>query len=329
MEKIIMWRRQIIVILFLSGLFTSCIFSGGYLVDITAPEINVNTPQAWDELATAEFIIFDATFMDDLELGSYSIDVHDNLDGHGHGRIAQPKDDPALERWIFKKNYSIPEGYIMFVAQHDDDILVPENTMAGPYHFIVQAVDQAGNATNYQDGSTIEFEVLITNSSQPIVNITNLVDGELEIEEGVRFQVEGNISDPTTGDYSGMHSMEVLLGEDHEEEHEHVHGGISLGKTVLNEHDGIRQENHPNGRISQDENDFLIDVDYEGSELEVFMIEGVIQLDQVFESIDFTLSQQQLDELMGEDIDHLILSIKVKDEQGNLTISRTVVHIHI
>jgi len=304
--KLIMWRRQILIVLINSIIFSSCIFSGGDLVDITAPEINVLKPQAWDSLVTGEFVAFDATFMDDLELGSYSIDIHDNLDGHGHGRISQPNDDPSLERWTFKSNYSIPEGYIMFVAQHDDDIEVPGDVMAGPYHFVVQAVDQAGNATNYQDGSTIEFEVLITNDSQPIVNITNLVEGELEIEAGVLFAVEGDISDPTTGTYAGMHSMEILLGEDHEEAHEHVHG-----------------------RIGQDEPYILIDVDYEGTDLELFMIAGIIQLDQVFESINFTLSQQQLKELTSEDIDHLLLNIKVRDEQGNLTIGRTVVHIHI
>jgi len=81
--------------------------------------------------------------------------------------------------------------------------------------------------------------------------------------------------------------------------------------------------------VKQDEPYFLIDVDYEGTELELFMIDGIIQLDQVFESINFTLSQQQLDDLTSEDVDHLILNIKVKDEQGNLTISRTIVHILI
>jgi len=301
-----MWRGQIFIVLINSILFTSCIFGGGDLVDITAPEIDVLKPQSWDSLVAGEFVAFDATFKDDLELGSYSIDVHDNLDGHGHGRISQPNDDPSLERWIFKKNYTIPEGYIMFVAQHDDDIEVPGNTMAGPYHFVVQAVDQVGNATSYQDGSTIEFEVLVTNDSQPVVTITNLFEGELVIEAGVQFMVEGDISDPTTGTYAGMRSTEILLGEDHEEAHEHVHG-----------------------RIEQDEPYILIDADYEGTDLELFMIDGIIQLDQVFESINFTLSQQQLDELTSEDIDHLLLIIKVKDEQGNLTISRTIVHIHI
>jgi hypothetical protein len=301
-----MWRKQIFIILIFSSFFTGCIFSSSDLIDITNPEIDVHEPHERDEFPAGEFITFDATIMDDLELGSYSIDVHDNLDGHGHGRIAQPKDDPGLERWIFKKNYTIPEGYIMYAAQHDDDILIVESAMAGPYHFIVQAVDKAGNATNYQDGTTVEIEILITNDSQPVVNITNIMDDELEIEAGVRFQVQGDISDPTAGEYSGMHSMEILLGEDHEEEHEHVHG-----------------------RIGQDDHEFLIDADYEGSELEVFMIEGVIQLDQVFESINFILSQEQLIELSSEGIDHLMLIIKVMDEQGNLTISKTVVHIQM
>ena len=301
-----MWRRQFLIILFILNILTGCIFSSNDLVDITAPEIEVLEPHERDELAAGEFIAFDATFMDDLELGSYSIDVHDNLDGHGHGRIAQTKDDPGLERWIFKKNYTIPEGYIMYAAQHYDDILIADNAMAGPYHFIVQAVDQAGNATNFQDGSNVEHEILITNDSQPVVNITNLVDGELEIEADVRFEVEGDVSDPTLGEYSGMHSMEILLGEDHEEEHEHIHG-----------------------RIGQDDHESLIDADYEGSELEVFIADGVIQLDLVFESIDFTLSQDQFNELNSEGVDHLMLSINVFDEQGNLTISRTVVHIHM
>ena len=340
-----MWRRKNLIILFISSIFTGCIFSSDGLIDITAPEIDVHEPHERDELAAGDFVTFDATIFDDMELGSYSIDVHDNLDGHGHGRIAQPKDDPGLERWIFKKNYTIPEGYIMFAAQHDDDILISENAMAGPYHFIVQAVDAAGNATNYQNGSTVEYEVLITNDSQPVVNITNLVEGELEIEEGVRFHVEGDVTDPTTGTYSGFHWMEILLGEDHEESHEHIHGNRGLSESVmnLNERTGQdesaanvhgrisrdRSEINVHGRTSQDEHDALIDVDYEGSELDVFMTDGVILLDKVFESIDFTLSQEQLNELNSEGVDHLMLSIKVKDEQGNLTISRTVVHIQI
>jgi hypothetical protein len=288
-------------------LITGCTTGDGDPIDITAPEIEVRQPVVGDYLMAGGYIQFEATFLDDLELGSYSIDIHDNFDGHGHGRIAGINDDPSLIKWSSKNNYIIPEGYIMYNAQHDDDIEIPANAMAGPYHFIVQAVDQAGNATSYQDGSTVEMEILMTNDSQPVANITNLVDDELELEQGQPFMVEGDISDPTTGEYAGMHALEVVLGEAHEEEHHH----------------------HDHGRVFQDEHEALIDENFEESDLEAFMVEGAIILEQVFNYIDFTLSQEQFNELVAEDIDHLQLTLKVHDEQGNITISKTVVHVHM
>jgi hypothetical protein len=263
-------------------------------------------PEEGEYLMAGEYIHFEATFTDDLELGSYSIDIHDNFDGHGHGRIAGTSDDPSLIKWTSKNNYTIPEGSIIYNAQHDDDIEIPANAMAGPYHFIVQAVDKAGNATSYQDGSTVEMEILMMNDSQPVVNITNLVNDELELEQGLVFTVEGDISDPTTGEYAGMHALEVVLGEAHEEEHHHDHG-----------------------RVFQDEHEDLIDENFEEAELAAFMVDEAIILDQVFEHINFTLSEEQLQELIDEDIDHLQLTLSVHDEQGNITISRTVIHVHM
>jgi hypothetical protein len=298
-----MLREKILYLFILSVIVASCSSDDNDPVDVTTPQIDMQEPHNGDSFGAGGSIAFDAIFTDDVELGSYSIDVHDNLDGHQHGRIAQTMNDPSLERWIFKRNYPFPDGSSMYEAQ--ETVGISENAMAGPYHFIVQAVDKAGNATNYQDGSNVENEILITNDSQPVVSITNLVEGELEIEADVRFDVEGDVSDPTVGEYSGMHSMEILLGEDHGDEHEHIHG-----------------------RITQDDHEFLIDADYVGSELEVFMVDGVILLNLVFESIDFTLSQEQLNEFSNEGVDHLMLYINVFDEQGNLTISKTVVHIH-
>jgi hypothetical protein len=51
-------------------------------------------------------------------------------------------------------------------------------------------------------------------------------------------------------------------------------------------------------------------------------------LDKVFEEINFVLSQGQLDELVAEEVDHLMLMIKVHDEQGNIAVSKTDVHVH-
>jgi hypothetical protein len=49
----------------------------------------------------------------------------------------------------------------------------------------------------------------------------------------------------------------------------------------------------------------------------------------VFEEINFILSPQQLDDLIAESVDHLSLILKVLDEQGNMTISKTAVHVHM
>jgi len=130
-----------------------------------------------------------------------------------------------------------------------------------------------------------------------------LVDDELEIEVGTVFMVTGDVTDPTTGEYEGMHSLEVILGEDSHEEHEHDHGG----------------------RIAEED---LIDVHFEEEELAQFMVDGAIILDKIFETINFTLSEAELDELIEEEIDHLKLTISVHDEQGNIAVSNTEVHVH-
>ena len=277
--------------------------SGNDVVDTTAPTIEVEEPVMGEYFEAAGHAHFDATFTDDIELATYNIEIHNNFDGHSHGRIAATSDDPDLLKWSYNQSFLIPEGLTVFQAELDDEIEIPANAMAGPYHFIVQAIDASGNSTSFQDDSAVEIEVYITNDSQPVVDITNLEDDELEIEVGELFIVEGTVTDPTMGDYAGMHAMEIVLGEDHHEDHDHDHGG----------------------RIAEDD---LIDADYEEADLEQFMVDDAIILDMVFEDINFTLSQDQLDDLVAEEIDHLVLTITVHDEQGNITVSNTHVHVH-
>lgn len=285
--------------------FSGCMNPDDAMLDITPPDIDMVFPLPRTDQAAGGFINFEASFTDDLELGSYSIDIHDNIDGHGHGRIAHPATDPSLIRWSFKRNYTIPPGLILFVAQHDDDIEISAKAVAGPYHFIVQAVDLAGNATSYQDGSTREVEIYITNDSQPVVNITNLVNGELELAQGIQFVAEGWITDPTSGPYAGIHLLEVILGEDHGDDGQHDHA-----------------------RFAQDEHGDLIHADYEGPELLTFTTDGAIQLDKIFQQINFHPGQEQMDDLLADGLDHLLLTLKVKDEQGNLTLDHTPVHLN-
>ncbi|MCG8310941.1 MAG: DUF4625 domain-containing protein [Cytophagales bacterium] len=272
-------------------------------LDVTAPTIEVEEPVMGERFQAGAHAHFEATFKDDIELATYKIDIHENFDGHSHGRIASGAEDPSLIKWTYSESFIIPEGLTLYEAALEDEIEIPSNTVAGPYHFIVQAIDKAGNSTGFQDNSAIEMEVYIVNNSQPVVDITNLENDELEIEVGVLFMAEGNVTDPTTGTYAGMHALEVVLGEGTHDDHDHDHGG----------------------RIAEDD---LIDQDFEENDLAQFMVDDAIILDKVFESINFTLSKDQLDDLVAEEIDHLILTIKVHDEQGNITVSNTEVHIH-
>lgn len=277
------------------------------LIDTNRPSIEVKVPVWGDYLQAGEQVLFEATFTDDLELATYNIEIHENFTGHTHGRIAVTKDDPSLSKWSFKQSFTIPDGLILFQAVLDEEIGMPTNTMAGPYHFIVQAIDLAGNATNFQDGSAVELEIYITNDSQPIISITNIESGELDIEVDKLFIAEGNVTDPTTGAYAGMLSMDVILDEGLHDGHDHVHGG----------------------RIAEEGHEALIDVFYEEGELDQFIVDGAIVLGKVFEHLNFTLTQDQLNELITEEIDHLLLTIRVNDKQGNIAVSNTDVHVHM
>jgi len=275
-------------------------------VDTTAPTIEITDPVSGEAFEAGDHAHFEGIFTDDIALATFKIDIHNNFDGHDHGgRTAVVAEDPGLIKWAYEESFDIPAGSKNYDAHLHDEIEIPGNTMAGPYHFIVSAIDQSGNATSFQDGSTKEIEVFITNDSQPMVDITNLENDELEIEEGVVFMVEGTISDPVpaTGDYAGMHGLQILLGEPEEHGEEHTH----------------------NGRIADEH---LIEKAYDHEAFESFMDGENIILENIFADINFTLSEQQHTELEEEEIDHLELTIRVEDEQGNITVSKTEVHVH-
>ncbi len=277
------------------------------LIDTTAPSIEVKNPEWGAYLTAGDYVHFESAFTDDFELATYNIVIHENFGGHAHGRKAAIGEDPSLLKWSYNQSFLIPEGLTLFQAVLEDQIEVPSGSMAGPYHFIVQAIDKVGNSTSFQDDSAVELEIYIKNDSQPVITITNLQNDELDIEQGVLFMVEGYISDPTVGDYAGIHSLTINLGEGIQENHEHDHGG----------------------RVSEEGHEDLIDIFYEETDLARFMSDDLILLEKVFSELNFILSQDQLDELNREEIDHLLLSIKAYDKQGNIAISNTDVHVHM
>lgn len=276
-------------------------------VDVTAPELEITEPANGEFLTAGESVHLLGRLTDDIELAEFQVDAHNNFDGHAHGRVTGTLDDPSLLKWSITERFPVPAGRRSIDIDFHDELIVPANAMAGPYHLIVSAVDKAGNATSYQDGSTVEIEVYIRNNSQPVITIANLVEGELEIEVGSPFVVEGTIADdvPAAGNYAGIREVMLALDrprDDHD--HGHDHGG----------------------RITDDA---LAEIDLDEADLGNYTADGALSLALISAAMDFTLSAQEAAALSAEGVDHLELTIKVLDKQGNYAFVFTPVHLHM
>ncbi len=124
-------------------------------IDQRKPEINLNISDAFpvncDTIYFGTNFEFKALLTDNMELGSYSLEIHHNFDHHVHsteveecnlGPIKQP-DNP----YTFIQDYSIPEGSSEYetslainVPTGDGSGLYDE----GDYHFFISLTDKEG-----------------------------------------------------------------------------------------------------------------------------------------------------------------------------------------
>lgn len=108
-----------------------------------------NFPTSCATIKRGESFTFKAQFTDNVELGSYNVEIHHNFDKHKHDtEIAScPNEDPKRTEkptnpFKFNESYSIPSGRQSFSVSHK--IEVPANVDTGDYHFHLKVVDKAG-----------------------------------------------------------------------------------------------------------------------------------------------------------------------------------------
>ena len=119
-------------------------------VDTSYPEIHLNGqnsfPKQCSVLKRGETFTFRALLTDNAELGSLSIDIHQNFDHHSHstevaectlGPIKQP-----VKAFSFIKNYPITGGLKSYEATAE--ISVPADVDPGDYHFLIRLTDKEG-----------------------------------------------------------------------------------------------------------------------------------------------------------------------------------------
>ena len=147
----------------------------------------------------------EGSFSDNERLGEYKLDIHDNFDGHDHGKTMADWATVVIIPLSGKKD-SIHE-----------DVAVPSDATAGPYHAVSRLIDAEGNESDF-----IEHRLLITNGSEPMIDMTSPDpdDDDLEWEPGMTYDLMGTISDAEGID-------EVLIKMEEEQGHDHNHGKVA------------------------------------------------------------------------------------------------------
>ncbi len=129
-------------------LITSCSSDDSTSVDEEYPTINLaeTYPETCTELQRGKTITAKITVDDNVELGSVSLDIHNDFDHHNHStEIEECSLDPQKEpdnpfKYII--SIPIPEGQDHYVIEKDIDI--PADVDPGDYHFMIRVTDKAG-----------------------------------------------------------------------------------------------------------------------------------------------------------------------------------------
>lgn len=145
-------RIAFIIAAFFIG-FISC--EKGEEIDKEKPAIDLTIQGAFpvncDTLYFGETFMLKVKFTDNVELGSYSIDIHHNFDHHSHStEVTECSLDPIkdpVNPFAFIQDYAIPEG----LKEHETNVLITlpsENANGlydeGDYHFFISLTDKEG-----------------------------------------------------------------------------------------------------------------------------------------------------------------------------------------
>jgi len=130
--------------------FTGCSSSDDDFTDTVSPEIDQSIPGAFplscSQVQRGETFTFKVRFTDNLELGSYGIDIHNNFDHHNHdtetGNCPMDPVKTPENPFVLIKNQSIPGGLKTYDAEME--IEVPADVDPGDYHFMIKVTDKTG-----------------------------------------------------------------------------------------------------------------------------------------------------------------------------------------
>ena len=145
-------KKIIIFFAFATIVFASC---SREKIDEKKPEIDLTFsgafPQNCDTIWLGESFAFKMLFTDNVELGSFSIELHENFDHHAHSTELTECDlDPVKtpeNPLYFIRDFEIPTGLTEY--ETNIQISLPEENNEGKfdegdYHFFIRITDREG-----------------------------------------------------------------------------------------------------------------------------------------------------------------------------------------
>ena len=119
---------------------TLLIFPACEKPDDVQPTFTIESPVNNESYTRGSNINFKALFKDNKELSQYKIDIHDDIDVHGHNKT----DSTVIWAEALTGDLSGKE------QTATKDIAIPVDAKVGPYHFLVKCIDAAGNEASFQ-----------------------------------------------------------------------------------------------------------------------------------------------------------------------------------
>ena len=113
--------------------------------DREKPEIvdgELPNPIDCQQYKRGETIAFRYTFTDNVELGNFNIEIHNNFDHHTHSTSAGDEKKSPVKPWVYNQDQAIPSGLKSYEAKVD--IAIPNDIDPGDYHFMIRLTDKAG-----------------------------------------------------------------------------------------------------------------------------------------------------------------------------------------
>lgn len=133
-----------------AAILTGCSKDDEQAVDETYPVIDITAANAFPKqcsvIERGGKFVFRARFSDDRELGSVSLDVHNNFDQHSHSTevtaCTMDAKKTAQKPFLLIQDFPIPAGTKDYVLEKE--IEVPADVDPGDYHFLIRVTDKAG-----------------------------------------------------------------------------------------------------------------------------------------------------------------------------------------